>query len=96
MRKRTKRWPIWKIAVTGLSCVAGAGVLLWLSRYLGQLEFAKEAEQDPNTILTLPGFVLVLSIAALLLAVVCFIWLGVRIKEARTPPWERKGKSKRR
>ena len=96
MRKRTKRWPIWKIAVTGLSCVVGAGVLLWLSGYLDRLGIAKAAEQDPNTLLTLPGFVLVLCMAALLLAVVCFIWLGLRIKEARTPPWERMVKSKRR
>ena|GEM_PF-4665723 len=96
MRRQTKRWPIWKITATGASCVVAAGVLFWLSGYLDRLGIAKAAEHDPNTLLTLPGFVLILGMAVSMFAVVCFIWLSLRIKEARTPPWERKGKSKRR
>ncbi len=93
MSKRPKRWPIWKITCGGIACVIAAVVLFSLSVYIGRNEALAEASSG---LLTLAGFVMVLGMGASMLVVVFCIWLGVRIKEARTPPWERKGKSKRR
>jgi len=96
MSKRSKRWPIWRIAVSGISCVLGAGAVFCLGVYLDKLGVSGGPEQDTTQVFALPGFFMMLGMGVFMLAVVCFIWLGLRIKEARTPPWERKGKSRRR
>ncbi|MCK4661189.1 MAG: hypothetical protein KAV82_16840 [Phycisphaerae bacterium] len=98
MSKRSKRWPIWKIAAAGILCVLVAGGLFWLSSAMKSLdqEDGGEADNSPSGILELPGFVQILGMGLLMIAMVFFVWLGLRVKEARTPPWERKRKSKRR
>ena len=96
MSKPPKHWPLWKIAVTSVSCVVAAGVLVGLSFYPHLLGVGETPDQGTDQLFALPGFFLMLGMAFLMLAVVCLVWLGLRIKEARTPPWERKPKRKRR
>lgn len=96
MRKRSKRWPIWRIAGAGVLCVVAAVCLFCASVYLDKLGIAETGQQDYTSMLTFPLFLLMLGMGMCMLAVIFFIKLGLRIKEARTPPWERKSKSKRR
>ena len=96
MSKNVKRWPTWKIAAGGIGCIGAAAGLFWLSVFLGRVEGLNSNDADTGGVLALPGFVLILGMAASMLALLSFVWFGLRIKEARTPPWERKTKSKRR
>ncbi|MFH0980874.1 MAG: hypothetical protein V2A79_04975 [Planctomycetota bacterium] len=96
MTKPSRRWPMWRIGAAGVLCALTAGVLFWLSTYLERWSRHETSDQNSITLLTVPGFIQILGMAAAILAILGFVWLGVRIKEARTPPWERKGKSKRR
>lgn len=96
MGKRTTRWPIWKIALTAGGCAAAAVILFWLSVFMGT---CVPDETDPASqaqLLTFPGFIMVLGVAATMLSILCIIWLVVRIREARIPPWERGKKSRKR
>jgi hypothetical protein len=96
MGRKFTRWPIWKIAVATAACAAGAAVLFWLSVVMGAV--GGEQSEDPNKtpLLALPTFVMILGVATSMLAVLGAVWLGVRIQEARTPPWKRGKKSRRR
>ena len=97
MSKRGKRWPIWKIAVATGACFAGAVALFWLSVIMGK--GADEQATDPtgqSALLTFPAFIMILGVAASMLAILCVVWLVLRIREARTPVWERGGKKRKR
>ncbi|MCP4593607.1 MAG: hypothetical protein GY842_22960 [bacterium] len=96
MTKPASRWPIWKVAVaTGLAVVISAALFV-LSGYLESLGLEEPNDPVQRGVLGLPGFVLVLGMGMSILSVIGFIWLGLRIHEARTPPWERKKRGKRR
>ena len=96
MSKRSQRWPIWRIAVTAVLCLVAAGILFWLSVFLEQLGPEESGDPNATAVITLPGFILILGMGASMLGAICLVWLGLRIKEARTPPWERKKKPRRR
>ena len=96
MGKRVKRWPIWKIAVAGGACVLAAVVLFCLSVFMARLgEPAADTSGQP-ALLGLPTFIMILGVAASMLAILSTSWLVLRIQEARTPPWERRSKRRRR
>ncbi len=96
MSKKSTRWPIWRIGVATGGCAVAAAVLFWASVFLEQVGAADE-EATKRTLLTLPGFVLILGVVATMLTILCAIWLGARVRESRIPPWERgKKKSRRR
>ena len=96
MSKVPKRWPLWKNAGAGVLCIVVA-VLLFLGS--GWMERAVDASGAPDSgsadVLPLSGFLMILGMAVSMLALIVFIRLGLRIKEARTPPWERPKKKKR-
>ena len=96
MSKPAKRWPIWKIAACGVGCVVAAIGLFWLWVVLDNVEGLSTNDDDLSGVLALPGFVLILGMAASMLALMSWVWLGLRIREARIPPWERKNRSRRR
>ena len=96
MSKRRQRWPMWKIAVFGAICVVAAVGLFSISAYLDSVEELSTPDPKSAGVLSLPGFALILGMAASMLALIFLTWLGLRVREARTPPWERKAKSRRR
>jgi hypothetical protein len=96
MSKPPRRWSIWKVAGSTMLCFMIAGVLFCLSYYMHRLGGETTTQPEAEGVLTFPGFVMVLGLGVSMLGIICCIWLGFRIKEARTPPWERKGRSKRR
>jgi hypothetical protein len=96
MGKKSARWPIWKIALATGGCAAAAVLLFWLSVFMGTVVSDENDAAGQAQFLTLPGFILVLGVAATMLAILCVIWLVVRIHESRIPPWERGKKKTRR
>jgi hypothetical protein len=94
MGKPPKRWPMWKIGGSGGLCVVAAVVSFWLSGYLRHLGGDEAVPTGSNNIMAIPSFAIILGMTASMLGLFCFGWLGWRIKEARTPVWERKGKTK--
>ena len=96
MGKKSTRWPIWKIALAMGGCAAAAVALFWLSVFMGTVVPDETDPASQSQFLTLPGFILVLGVAATMLAILCVIWLVVRIRESRIPPWERGKKKTRR
>ena len=97
MGKQAKRWPIWKIAVATAACAAGAVGLFMLSAFMGGVHSGDEADpSEPTAVLPFPTFVMILGVAVSMLAVLCVIWLVVRIQDARTPVWEKRGKKRKR
>lgn len=95
MARKTKRWPLWKITAAAVIFALASGALFYLSSVAGNLTEEQPAGDQPQ-LLTVPIFVMIMGVAAAMLCLLCLVWLGVRIKEARTPPWERKKKKTRR
>lgn len=96
MGKRTKRWPIWKIATAAGACVLLSPVLFWFSAFLEKA--LKEEGTDPSgqtPMLTLSSLVMMFGMAVGLLGVLGLIWLVVRIQDARTPAWKKQAKKRR-
>ena len=96
MGKKTTRWPIWKIALATLGCAGGSVALFVLSMFMGRVGASDADATDTPQLLTLPAFMMIMGVAASMLPVLCIVWLVARIREARTPPWERGRKSRRR
>lgn len=97
MSKRDRRWPIWKIATATGGCLATAGVLVWLSKLAERAAApATTGPATPTPAMTFPTLLLMLALMAAILAVLGMIWLGMRIREAMKPPWERGGRKRRR
>jgi cytochrome bd-type quinol oxidase subunit 2 len=94
---KSTRWPIWKIAVAAASC-AGAAVLLFvLSVFLEGVGDQPEPDAvGQQQLMSLPAFVMILGVVAVMLCVLSTIWLGARIRESRIPPWERGRKKRKR
>jgi protein-S-isoprenylcysteine O-methyltransferase Ste14 len=95
MGRKFTRWPIWKIAVSTAACAAGAVALFWLSVVMGALGGEQTRDPTQPQMLALPTFIMILGVATAMLAILGAVWLGVRIQEARTPPWKRGKKSRR-
>lgn len=95
MGRKSKRWPIWKIAVATAACGAGTAVLFWLSVLMSNVGGGQPDDPNQARLLALPTFIMILGVAAAMLTLLGAIWLGVRINEARKPPWERGKKSRR-
>jgi hypothetical protein len=96
MGKRTKRWPIWKIATATVACGLACPMLFLLSLYMEKT--VDEPSRDPlgrTPVMTVSSVVTVLSMAALILAVLGLVWLIVRIRDARTPAWKKELKRRR-
>ena len=96
MRKRRKRWAIWKIALATVGCALLSGVLFWTSAFLDKA--LEEQGADPLTqapVMTLSSFVMMVGMATGILSVLGVVWLIVRIQDARTPVWKKPGKKKR-
>ena len=94
---KSTRWPIWKIAVTTACCAAAAIVLFILSFLLEDVGGSTETDVvGQQQLLSLPLFILILGVVAVLLCVLCALWLGSRIRESRIPPWERGRKKRKR
>jgi hypothetical protein len=97
MTKPPERWPLWKIVAATLACAAIAAVLLWLSALVGETEGERAAAPGSRTRgLTFSGFLMMPGVAAAVLSVLGVVWLGFRIREARTPAWKRRAKKRRR
>lgn len=97
MPRSAERWPIWKIATASAGCAAVAAALFWLSRLAEQLGTPTTTGPSTRTpALTLPSFIMMLALMAAILAVLSAVWLGFRIREARTPAWKRSRKKRRR
>jgi len=94
MGKKSQRWPIWKITLALLGCVVVSVALFWLSWFTSKLGSTPGPDQQAQ-LLSLPAFLMMMGVAVLILMVLCVIWLVVRIREARTPPWERGGKHRK-
>jgi NADH:ubiquinone oxidoreductase subunit 6 (subunit J) len=95
MGRKFTRWPIWKIAVATAACAAGAVVLFWLSVVMGTVGGDQTEDATQTRLLGLPTFIMILGVATSMLAILGGVWLGVRIQEARKPPWKRGKKSRR-
>jgi hypothetical protein len=96
MAKRSKRWPIWKIAAATAACGVACPVLLWLSTVVDEWLKQPSAPGGSRTSpMSVSSVLMMLAVAAALLAVLSAIWLVARIRDARTPDWKRR-KSKKR
>ena len=96
MTRQAQRWQIWKIATATAGCAVLSTVLFWLPTLVGTS--GGEQPKDPltrNPVLTLTSFTVMLAAAAAILSILGLIWLVVRIREARTPVWQRKRKKRR-
>jgi protein-S-isoprenylcysteine O-methyltransferase Ste14 len=96
MKKKAKRWPIWKIAVSATAFLAVSPLLFWLS---GLVEEAIDKETaDPargTQIVTFSSLITMLGMVAAMLGILGVAWLVVRIRDARTPAWKKKAKKER-
>ncbi len=94
---KSTRWPIWKIAAAAAGCAAMAVILFVLSVYLEKLVGESEpAFGGGRQLLSLPAFIMILGVVAVMLCVLSTLWLGLRVRESRIPPWERGRKKRRR
>ena len=97
MARQRKRWSTWKIVVAAVGCAVLAGVLFWLSalmeRTLGEPSGGPSAQPS---VVTIPSFIMILAVTAVILSVLGLVWLVLRIRDARIPVWEKRGKKKRR
>jgi hypothetical protein len=94
MSKKPKRWPMWKIGLTAALCAAGSAAMFVLSVFMRSTgEELESGEARP--LLDLPDFIMILGVAGVMLTVLALLWLGLRIRESRIPPWERGKKRKR-
>ena len=96
MTRRRTRWPIWKIALSTVACGLASGVLFWLSAFMDQA--LDERSADPLTrspVMTVSSFIMMLGMSMGILSVLGLVWLGARIRDARTPVWKKPGKKKR-
>lgn len=89
MSKHAQRWPIWKISAATAGCAVAAGVLIWLSTAVQHVGKAPTTAPAAGGATALPSFVLMMGVMAAILALLGALWLAVRIREARTPPWKR-------
>jgi len=89
----TKRWPIWKIAVTCLGC-AGAAVGLFVAMAVAErtAPAVSTAPGERPPALTPASFLLMMGVAASALAVLSTVWLGYRLWDAHTPDWKKRRK----
>lgn len=96
MGKRTKRWPIWKIATATAACGLAAPALFLLSRYVEKtIDEPAGGPTGQEPVLTVSSVVIILAMAALVLAVLGVVWLVARIRDARTPAWKKELKRRR-
>lgn len=96
MTKPPDRWPLWKIVVATLGCAAVGIVLLWLSALVSGAEGEPPVSPGRRTRgLTFSGFLMMPGVAAAVLSLLGVVWLGFRIREARTPAWKRWAKKRR-
>jgi hypothetical protein len=94
---KSTRWPIWKIAVASVACALAAIVLFVLSFLLEDVGDSSETDVvGQQQLLSLPLFILILGVVAVMLCVLSAVWLGSRIRESRIPPWERGRKKRKR
>ena len=97
MGKKVKRWPMWRFAAGAVVCAAGSVFLLWLSVFTERATVVPGAAPDtPKSALSLPTLIMAFGVGALILSVLCVVWLVMRIRDARIPPWERGRKKRRR
>jgi len=95
MTSHRQRWPIWKIAAATLVCLIAAIVLFVLSVHAAPQDTSPDAaRQEP--LITLPTFLLMLGMLGSMLTVLGAGWLAYRIKDARTPAWEKRPRRTRR
>jgi len=95
MSKPISRWPTWKIAVWTAGCAVACPALFWLALFADQKLEKPTSPAGPGSVLTIPSLVMMVAALAGLLAVMGAAWLVVRIRDARTPTWQKRGHKKR-
>jgi hypothetical protein len=94
--KRTSRWPIWKIATATGVCVVVSAVLAWRAAVSGGPGRAQAVDPyAPTSLMTPSSFLMILASLTGILGLLGLGWLAWRIREARRPAWERRGRKKR-
>ena len=97
MKKKNTRWSNLKIFLGTLACALIAPGLFWLGSYVdAALETASRDPSSPTPALRPSSLLTMLGVAGVLLSLLGVIWLIARIRDARTPAWEKRGKKKRR
>ena len=87
---------MWRIAALSAGCAVVSAALVWLSRITEGPAAEQAADsQTRSAALSLSGFILLFGIATGLGAVLCAVWLAFRIRDARIPAWEKRGRKKR-
>ncbi len=95
MSRPEKRWAIWKIAAATAACIVAAVGLFLAAAGLRGVAEPVAPEEGQRATLTLPDFALMFGVMASILALLGFLWLVVRVREARKPPWERSSRKKK-
>lgn len=94
---KATRWPMWKIAVAAAGSAVAAVILFVLSALLEGVGAQPESDAvEPQQLMSFPAFILILGVVAVMLCVLSTVWLGVRVRESRIPPWERGRKKRKR
>ena len=93
---KSTRWPIWKIAVAAGGSAVAAVILFVLSLYLEGFGGESEPGGGSRQLMSLPAFIMILGVVAVMLCVLSTVWLGARVRESRIPPWERGRKKRKR
>ncbi len=97
MSRAAGRWSKRKIGLALAICVAAAVALFWLSQVV-----EPEQQQDSDlsgsqrALLTVPTFLMMMGTVASMLAALSVGWLVYRIKDDRTPAWEKKPRRRKR
>jgi hypothetical protein len=94
--KQASRWPIWKIATVTAACVVASGALAWWAAVSGGPGRAQAVDPyAPTSLMTFSSFLMILASLTGVLGLLGLGWLAWRIREARKPAWERRGRKKR-
>ena len=88
MGKRIKRWPMWKLVVATIGSFVAGGLLFWLS-VLAERAAGEPLASEPAASMNLPMVIMALGLAMIIVGIIGLIRLGLRVNEARKPPWER-------
>ena len=93
---KSTKWSMWKIILALVAC-AVSSVGLFIASRVVEPQIQSDVPIDPSTqsIITASSLLLMFSTMAGILTVLCAIWIGFRVRDARIPLWEKNKKRTR-